>query len=96
MRRRPSAIKLMTMIAVLAVAAGAYVIKPDNTVEIRPITVAQISDGQALIDSGLTANERVVVDGQYKLQPSIPVTVTGANFRAEGESESGKCDSSYE
>jgi len=22
--------------------------------------------------------------------------VTGANFRAEGESESGKCDSSYE
>ena len=23
-------------------------------------------------------------------------TVTGANFRAEGESESAKCDSSYE
>ena len=34
--------------------AYAYVIKPDNTAEIRPITVAQISDGQALIDSGLT------------------------------------------
>jgi multidrug efflux system membrane fusion protein len=48
--------------------AYAYVIKPDNTAEIRPITVAQISDGQALIDSGLKANERVVVDGQYKLQ----------------------------
>ena len=26
----------------------------------------------------------------------LGVVVTGANFRAEGESESGKCDSSYE
>ena len=34
----------------------------------RPVKVAQISGGQALIDSGLTANEQVVVDGQYKLQ----------------------------
>ena len=47
----------------------AYAIKPDNTVENRPITVAQISGGQALIDCGLAANEQVVVDGQYKLQP---------------------------
>src|ERR1700733_3850506 len=33
--------------------AYAYVINPDNTVENRPIKVAQISDGQALVDSGL-------------------------------------------
>ena len=50
--------------------AYAYVINPDNTVEIRPVTVAQISEGQALINSGLKANEQVVVDGQYKLQPA--------------------------
>ena len=49
--------------------AYAYVIRSDSTVESRPIKVAQISDGQALIDSGLKANEQVVVDGQYKLQP---------------------------
>jgi membrane fusion protein, multidrug efflux system len=53
----------------------AYVVKPDNTVEIRKISVAQISDGQALIDSGLAANEQVVVDGQYKLQPGTAVTI---------------------
>ncbi len=47
----------------------AYVINPDSSVSIRPIKVAQISDGQALIDSGLVANEQVVIDGQYKLQP---------------------------
>ena len=64
--------------------AYAYVIKPDNTVEIRPITVAQISDGQALINSGLKANERVVVDGQYKLQPGVPVTILTRQGRRRG------------
>jgi multidrug efflux system membrane fusion protein len=53
----------------------AYVINPDSTVAIRQIKVAQISDGQALIDSGLKANEQVVVDGQYKLQPGTHVTI---------------------
>jgi membrane fusion protein, multidrug efflux system len=53
----------------------AYVVNPDSTVSIRPIKVAQISDGQALIDSGLKANEQVVVDGQYKLQPGTHVTI---------------------
>src|SRR6201995_1504780 len=51
----------------------AYVVNPDNTVAIRPIKVAQISDGQALIDSGLDANEQVVIDGQYKLKPGVHV-----------------------
>jgi multidrug efflux system membrane fusion protein len=53
----------------------AYVVNPDSTVAIRPIKVAQISDGQALIDSGLKANQQVVVDGQYKLQPGTHVTI---------------------
>jgi multidrug efflux system membrane fusion protein len=53
----------------------AYVVNPDGTVAIRPIKVAEISDGQALIDSGLKADEQVVVDGQYKLQPGTHVTL---------------------
>src|SRR6202043_3479111 len=53
----------------------AYVVNPDSTVAIRPIKVAKISDGQALIDSGLKANEQVVLDGQYKLQPGTRVTI---------------------
>jgi multidrug efflux system membrane fusion protein len=53
----------------------AYVVNSDNSVAIRPIKVAQISDGQALIDSGLNANEQVVLDGQYKLQPGTHVTL---------------------
>jgi multidrug efflux system membrane fusion protein len=66
----------------------AYVIKPDNTVEVRPITVAQISDGQALIDSGLAANERVVTDGQYKLQPGVRVTILTGKAADEAKAQS--------
>lgn len=68
----------------------AYVIKPDNTVEKRTITVAQISNGQALIDSGLAANEEVVVDGQYKLQPGSHVTVLHGKAADEAAAQSAE------
>jgi len=48
--------------------AYAFVIKRDSTVEARPVQVAQIDEGMALIDQGLNPGEEVVVDGQYKLQ----------------------------
>ena len=52
-----------------------YAIGPDRSVQVRPVQIAQISDGEALIDSGLKENEEVVVDGQYKLQSGTHVTV---------------------
>ena len=54
----------------------AYVIKPDKTVEMRPIKVGQTEANIALIDEGLTAGEQVVTDGQYKLQPGAHVELT--------------------
>jgi membrane fusion protein, multidrug efflux system len=84
----------------LTVAAGvvqqsqqgtyAYVIKPDNTVEVRSIAVAQVSNGQALIDTGLTANEQVVVDGQYKLQPGSHVTILHGKAADEAAAQSAQ------
>lgn len=53
----------------------AYVVNTDNTVSLRGLKVAQVSDGQALIDSGLKADEQVVVDGQYKLRPGAHVVL---------------------
>jgi len=70
--------------------AYAYVINPNNTVEIRPITVAQISEGQALINSGLTANEQVVIDGQYKLQPGTTVTVLHGQAAEQAAAQSAQ------
>jgi multidrug efflux system membrane fusion protein len=66
-----------------ATGAFTYVINSDNTVAVRPIKVAQISDGQALIDSGLEANEQVVVDGQYKLQPGVHVALLAGKAAEE-------------
>ena len=70
--------------------AYAWVIKPDGAVETRPITVAQISAGQALIDSGLKADEQVVVDGQYKLQPGVRVTILTGKAAEEVAAQSAE------
>ena len=45
-----------------------YVVKPDKTVEVRPVTVSLSQNNQALIASGLGPGESVVTDGQDKLQ----------------------------
>ena len=52
-----------------------YVIKPDGTVENRTVQVAQVGARNAVIDSGLQANEDVVIGGQSRLQPGSPVTM---------------------
>src|ERR1700685_2629295 len=70
--------------------AYAYVVNPDNTVAIRPLKVAQISDGLALIDSGLKADETVVVDGQYKLQPGTRVTMLHGKAAQEAIAQSAE------
>jgi len=48
-----------------------FVIKPDMTVEARPITLDRGSDGQAVIAKGLAAGEQVVTDGQLRLVPGV-------------------------
>jgi membrane fusion protein, multidrug efflux system len=68
----------------------AYVINSDSSVTTRPVKVAQVSDGQALIDSGLEANERVVVDGQYKLQPGTLVRVLHGKAAEEAAAQSAQ------
>jgi multidrug efflux system membrane fusion protein len=66
----------------------AYVIKPDDTAEMRPIKVHQIRDGFALIDDGLAAGERVVTDGHYKLKPGIRVDA-GQSQGDKGQPKTG-------
>jgi multidrug efflux system membrane fusion protein len=70
--------------------AFTYVINSDNTVQVRPVTVSQISGGQALVDSGLTANEQVVVDGQYKLQAGSHVTILHGKAAEEAAAQSAQ------
>ena len=67
-----------------------YVITPGNTVQVRPIKVSQISQGQALIDAGLTANEQIVVDGQYKLQAGSHVTILHGKAAEEAAAQNAQ------
>ncbi|AVQ84136.1 MULTISPECIES: efflux RND transporter periplasmic adaptor subunit [unclassified Variovorax] len=50
-----------------------WVVDDQNKVGNVPVHVVQIADGTAVIDKGLSANQRVVVDGQYKLKPGATV-----------------------
>ncbi|MEI9424141.1 efflux RND transporter periplasmic adaptor subunit [Mesorhizobium sp. Cs1299R1N1] len=59
-----------------------WVIGSDGTVQTRPVEVAEIDEGIALINSGLQAGEKVVVDGQYRLQPGASIqALTGQAAR---------------
>ncbi|MBC2594786.1 efflux RND transporter periplasmic adaptor subunit [Ruficoccus amylovorans] len=58
----------------------AFVIKSDNTVEQRTISVGQLQEnGTMVVKSGLSAGERVVVEGQVFLMPGNEVIVTSDN-----------------
>ena len=52
-----------------------YVIKPDSTVEARPVQVTQVESGIALIGKGLAVGDKVVASGQAGLSPGIQVAV---------------------
>jgi len=56
---------------------GAYVfvVKPDSTVETRPVVVARNQGNDAIISKGLKAGEKVVTDGQPRLVPGAAVEV---------------------
>jgi multidrug efflux system membrane fusion protein len=44
-----------------------FIIKPDQTAEMRTVTVRRAVDGATVVESGVTAGETVVTDGQLRL-----------------------------
>ncbi len=55
-----------------------YVVRPDTTVAMQPISIGYQNDKLAVVASGLTGGENVVVDGQSRLQPGAKVAVATA------------------
>ena len=49
-----------------------WVVKADKTVEPRPIKTSTTTGDRTIVMSGLKVGERVVTDGQYKLQTGAP------------------------
>jgi len=73
--------KDVVVIPPLAVQRGphglyTWVVKSNNTVEARPIQTSTTTADRTIVTSGVNDGERVVTDGQYKLQANTPVTIT--------------------
>lgn len=62
---------------------GPYVwlLAPDGTAQIRPITPGPTEEGHTVLDGGVQAGDQVVVAGQSRLQPGSRVSVTAADAR---------------
>jgi multidrug efflux system membrane fusion protein len=52
-----------------------FVVKPDLTVEVRPVEEGSAIDGDVIITKGLKPGERVVTDGQLLLVPGAKVKI---------------------
>ena len=64
----------------LAVQAGPegqyiFVVKSDQTVEMRPVTVARTAGKETVLKEGVRPGETIVIDGQLRLIPGSKVTV---------------------
>ena len=55
-----------------------WTITSKNVAEPRPIKTGPASGGLTVVSAGLEGGERIVTDGQYKLQRDAPVTVTSS------------------
>ncbi|HXM23776.1 MAG TPA: MdtA/MuxA family multidrug efflux RND transporter periplasmic adaptor subunit [Terriglobales bacterium] len=71
-----------------------FVTRSDNTVNVRPVTIAFTQDNVSVIASGISPSEVVVTDGQDKLQEGSkieirPATPSGNPPQASGSNGSG-------
>ena len=55
-----------------------FVIKADQTVDLRPVTVARSNGTESVIKNGLQPGETVVTDGQLRLVPGSRVSIKSA------------------
>ena len=61
----------------------AYVVDAKNTVQVMPVQVALTQGNTVVIESGLEVGDRVVTDGQEKLQPGSQVSVQAPNGQSK-------------
>jgi membrane fusion protein, multidrug efflux system len=67
----------------------AFIVGPDRIVQKRAIKVGVANKTTAVIDSGLAPGERVVTDGQYRIQAGSLVELLGPAEEADGRTAGG-------
>jgi len=66
-----------------------FVVKPDDTAELRPVVLGQRQGTSVVIASGLASGERVVVAGQMTVRPGDKVRVAQHSAAASGDPSHG-------
>ena len=75
--------------------AFVFVVKDDQTIDVRPVNVvaalpAQAEQGEVIIEDGLRPGERVVLEGQFKLQQGSKVRMADAAGKGESQGQPGE------
>ncbi len=84
----------VTTIGASAVQRGApgtfvYLVKPDDTVTVRPVKLGPSAGERIAVESGLAPGDKVVVDGADKLKEGAKITVAGA-AKPQGDAKPGE------
>jgi len=61
------------------------VLKPDSTVEYRPIQLGRLVDGYRVVTTGLKAGERIVVNGLQRVRPGMKVSAARGPMLAQAQ-----------
>jgi membrane fusion protein, multidrug efflux system len=69
-----------------------YVVKPDDTAELRPVKLGQRQGSDVVVNEGVAPNERVVVAGQLLVRPGAKVHIA-SDLAAALESSPSKTNS---
>ena len=68
-----------------------YVVKPDDTAELRVVTLGQRQGNDVVVTGGLSADERIVVAGQMTVRPGgkVRVAASSADAPAKPQTQTG-------
>jgi multidrug efflux system membrane fusion protein len=72
----------------VAIATGqagkvVFVVKDDDTVEARPVVLGPLNDGLRVIREGLTAEDRVIVEGLQRARAGAKVSPHAASVASK-------------
>ena len=59
-----------------------FVVDEQNVARVRPVSTAHTAEGRWVVDSGISAGDRVIVEGLPKVHPNTPVKVVDKSAAA--------------
>jgi multidrug efflux system membrane fusion protein len=64
-----------------------FVVKPDQTVEMRPVTVQRVAASETVLAGGVQPGDTVVTDGHLRLVPGSRISVKSEGNQQANQSQ---------